>query len=268
MDDDLADGSDLQVALAAAEAGAAVLRSMYGTELEHTAKSATDFATAADVAAERAILEVISTARPDDAVVGEELGETAGRSADRRWFVDPLCGTLNFAATTPTFCVNVALRVAGSTTVAVVAHPPTGEVYWADGDSFGILGREQPLVETRTRTVDINADGPLDRPFVGAQLAADPALRATFSPRIESTTLALAWVATGQRLGYVTDGHHGDSVHFAAGVALCRAAGCTITDSDGRPVFDGAGIVAAADPATHRTLLDLVQAHRGAGGSE
>ncbi len=50
--DTAADGSDLQVTLAAAEAGAAVLGSMYGTELEHPAKSATDFATAADVAAE------------------------------------------------------------------------------------------------------------------------------------------------------------------------------------------------------------------------
>ena len=260
--DTAADGSDLQVALAAAEAGAAVLGSMYGTELEHTAKSATDLATAADVAAERAILGVLRSARPQDGFLGEELGEAGSGDGERRWLVDPLCGTVNFAARTSMFCVNVALRVAGSTTVAAVIHPPSGETYWADGDIFGVLGRQQPLVETRTRTVDINADGALDRPFVGAQLAADPAFRAQLSPRVESTSLALAWVAAGQRLGYVTDGQHRDSVHFAAGVALCRAAGCTITDFDGGPVFDGPGIVATADPATHRILLDLIRSHR------
>ena len=112
--------------------------------------------------------------------------------------------------------------------------------------------------------MDINADGPLDRDVVGAQLAADPEFRARFSPRVESTTLALAWVATGQRLGYVTDGMHRDSVHFAAGIALCQAAGCVVTDFDGHAVHTGPGIVAAADHDTHSALLELVSRHRTA----
>ena len=110
--------------------------------------------------------------------------------------------------------------------------------------------------------VDINADGPLDRPFVGAQLAADSEFRAVFGPRVESTTLALAWVASGQRVGYVTDGHHEGSVHFTAGIALCQAAGCVVSDFDGGPVHAGPGIVAARDAATHATLLRLVARHR------
>ncbi len=250
--------------LAAARAGAAVLSRMYGTELSREHKTAIDFATSADVAAERAILDVIRTARPTDGFVGEELGEVhldQGGTAHRTWLVDPLCGTLNFAARTATFSVNVALREAGTTTVAVVAHPPSGELYWAAGTRFGTLGR--PTAERpATRLVDVNADGPLDRRFVGAQLAADPELRARFSPRVESTTLALAWVSTGQRLGYVTDGLHRDSVHFAAGIALCVAAGCVITDFDGNPVHTGPGIVAAGDPEAHDALLAAVSRHR------
>jgi myo-inositol-1(or 4)-monophosphatase len=254
--------SDLSVAIAAATAGAEVLRAMYGTELEHTSKSATDFATAADIAAERAILKVIRSARPDDGFVGEELGESASSRSLRRWMVDPLCGTLNFSAGTSHYCVNVALRVAGTTTVAAVSHPPTGETYWADGDRFGTIGQGSPRTVSHSAIVDINADGPLDRPFVGAQLAADPEFRARFSPRVESTTLALAWVATGHRLGYVTDGDHRDSVHFTAPLALCRAAGCVISDFDGRPVHTGPGIVAAADSTTHAALLRMIAPHR------
>ena len=252
--------ADHEVAIAAARAGAGVLISMYGADLERHQKSATDFATAADVAAERAILEVIREHRPGDGFVGEELGADARRS-DRVWLVDPLCGTLNFAARTPMFSVNVALVEGDATLAAAVSHPPTGEVYWAAGSQFGVLGRADSA-SVATTLVDINADGPLDRSFLGAALAADPAFRARFSPRVESTTLALAWVSTGQRLGYVTDGAHRGSVHFTAGIALCLAAGCVVTDLSGDPVHTGPGIVAARDQETHAALLELITSHR------
>ena len=260
----IADLSDTDVALAAARAGAAALMGAYGSTLTQELNSGTDFATEADLASERAILQVIRSMRPHDGFVGEELGQVGGTGGARVWLVDPLCGTVNYAAMTPLFSVNVALREGKATVAAAVAHPPSGEVYCAGTDVFTIEGRGELAPAAPHRIVDINADGPLDRPFVGAQLAADPELRAHFSPRIESTTLALAWVATGQRLGYVTDGHHEDSVHFSAGVAVCQAAGCTITDFDGGPVHSGPGIIAAADPATHAALVALVARHRTA----
>lgn len=250
--------SDLDVALAAAQAGSAVLDGMFGTELARQHKTATDFATAADRAAEQAILDVIRAGRPDDGFEGEELGAVA--TGRRTWLVDPLCGTVNFAAGSPSFCVNVALVDGDVTTTAAVVHPPTGETYWTDGDRFGLLGTE--TTPTPNRLVNINADGPLDRDFVGAQLAADPAFRATFNPRVESTTLALAWVAAGRRLAYVTDGRCERSVHFTAGIALCEAAGVVITDFDGAPVHTGPGVVAARDAESHATLLELVARHR------
>ena len=251
--------SDLAVAVEAARAGAEVLQRMYGSDLTREHKSTTDFATEADSAAERAILEVIRAARPEDGFVGEELGSVGDTSGSRVWLVDPLCGTLNFASVTPLYCVNVALNVDGVTVTAAVSHPPSGELYWAHHDEFGTSrARSAPP----TTLVAINADGPLDRPFVGAQLAADPELRARFDPRIESTTLALAWVASGHRLGYVTDGFLRGSVHFEAGIALCRAAGRVVTDFDGNDVHSGPGLVAAGDADAHAELLRLVSRHR------
>lgn len=252
--------TDLDVALAAARAGAEVLNAMFGTPLTREQKTATDFATAADRAAEQAILEVIHAARPDDGFEGEEFAAVHAGTRRRTWLVDPLCGTVNFAAESPSFCVNVALVDEGVTTTAAVSHPPTGELFWSDGDRFGVLGRDSPPAPNRL--VNINADGPLDQEFVGAQLAADPAFRTTFNPRVESTTLALAWVAAGQRLAYVTDGLVEGSVHFTAGIALCQAAGCVITDFDGEPVHTGPGLVAARDAESHAKLLELVARHR------
>jgi len=81
-----------------------------------------------------------------------------------------------------------------------------------------------------------------------------------FRPRVVSTTLALAWVASGKRAAYVTDG--GDlsgSVHFAAGVAVCRAAGCVITGIDGYPVgAGGCGLLVAADADSHKLLFSMI----------
>lgn len=253
--------NDVEVAVAATEAGVAVVHLAYGTALTRHSKSATDFATNADIDAEHAIVEVITTARPEDAVEGEESGRSGGSTTTRRWLVDPLCGTLNFAAQTPLVAVNVALRHEARTLAAVSADPIAHELFWTDGQyaavrTSGLDSSLQPTSESRL--VDINCDGPLDRPFLGPQLIADPAFRAEFGPRVMSTTLALAWVAAGRRAGYVSDGNFVDNVHFAAGIELCRAAGCVVTDLRGGQLEGGRGLIAAADPDTHRTLVGLV----------
>lgn len=82
MIDSPVDLDDAGVATAAARAGAEVVRGMYGQRLTRIDKGAGDFATAADVEAEKAILGVLRAARPDDAVLWSQKS-TAPRS-DRR----------------------------------------------------------------------------------------------------------------------------------------------------------------------------------------
>ncbi|MEU2615484.1 inositol monophosphatase family protein [Micromonospora sp. NPDC007271] len=258
---------DRDVAIAAAEAGAAVVRARYGTPLARVDKSGGDFATAADIEAEQTILDVIRAARPDDAVHGEESGRTGADDAERTWLVDPLCGTLNFAARMPLVAVNVALRTGSDAgaTVAASADPFAGEVFWTDGGPAqvrrdGVDERLTPSAETGL--VDVNLDPPFPNgpAFRAVRLLAHPEFVARFRPRVVSTTLAVAWVAAGRRAAYVTDGQLRDSVHFAAGIALCRAAGCVVTGIDGQPLHTGAGgLLVAADHDTHRALLALVE---------
>ncbi|MCA5893690.1 inositol monophosphatase family protein [Isoptericola sp. NEAU-Y5] len=260
--------SDLDVALAAARAGAQVVRAAFGGPVTRHAKEGTDFATQADLDAERAIRAVLAAARPDDVVVGEELGGPRDGLAPRRWLVDPLCGTLNFAAGTGPFGVNVALQVAraagfGDSAVAVVVDPVSGDVLWTDGartgrSRAGAGGAGQPLVpDAASRLVDVDVDGATN--VVGPRLVADPVFREQVAVRVSSTSLALAWVAAGQRSAYVTDRDVAGSVHFTPGIALCRAAGCVVTDLTGGPVDTGRGLVAAADAATSRLLLRRVR---------
>ncbi|WP_328906447.1 inositol monophosphatase family protein [Streptomyces sp. NBC_00234] len=253
---------DTEIAIAAVRAGADVVRGMYGRRLTRIDKGAGDFATTADVEAEKAILGVIRAARPDDAVLGEEGGQQGASGAVRQWLVDPLCGTLNYAVGSMLVAVNVALRDGA----AAVADPFADEVFFTDGETARVRrnGTDAPLVPTSaTGLVDVN----LDPPFPGApgfravDLLAHPGFVERFRPRVVSTTLAVAWVAAGKRAAYVTDG--GDlsgSVHFAAGIALCRAAGCVVTGIDGAPAGPGGrGLVVAADAETHGLLMSMIR---------
>lgn len=252
---------DAELAVAAAQSGAAVVREMFGGPLARVDKGGGDFATAADVAAEKAILDVLREARPDDAVTGEESGHTGADGAERRWLVDPLCGTLNYAVRNMLVAVNVALRV-GSETVAAVADPFSGEVFWTDSARAYVRrdGEDAALTPSPdSHLVDLNLDPPFPNAprFQAARLLTAPEFAVHFRPRVVSTTLAVTWVAAGRRAAYVTDG--GDlsgSVHFAAGIALCRAAGCVVTCLDGRPTHDRTGgLLVAADRPTHANLL-------------
>ena len=252
--------TDAELAIAAAEAGAAAVRARFGTALDRIDKGAGDFATAADLEAEAAIMGVIRAARPEDGVVGEEFGATPG-AGDRTWLVDPLCGTLNFAAENMLVAVNVALRVDGTTTAAASADPFAGEVFWTEGQHAYVRrhGPDQRLTPTAgTSLVEVN----LDPTFRAPGMLVDPTFRHRFRPRVLSTTLPLAWVAAGRRVAYLTDGDLRDSVHFAAGLALCQAAGCVVTGIDGQPLHTGeGGLIAAADEETHALLLATVRQH-------
>lgn len=262
-----ANPDDTAVATAAAQAGAEAVRARYGRRLARFDKGDGDFATDADVAAEEAIVDVIRAARPGDSVLGEEGGQRGEARAARQWLVDPLCGTLNYAAGTMLVAVNVALRDGP----AAVADPFGGEVFFTDGDTARVRrdGHDTPLTPTAaTGLVDVNLDPPFPSApaFRTVDLLAHPGFGRRFRPRVVSTTLALAWVAAGKRAAYVTDGADlTGSVHSAAGIALCRAAGCVVTAADGTPVGPGSrGLVAAADAETHTTLLALIRERHGA----
>ena len=256
---------DFEIAIAAADAGAAVVRSRFRTPMGRIDKGSNDFATDADVESERAIIAVIQRERPEDAIVGEETGQSGPTKAARRWLIDPLCGTQNYAVGTSIVAVNVALRSGYDTLAAAVAEPFSDEVLWTDGVVARARAgdRDTDLIpDGASRIIDLSIDTPWpNAPALRTTaLGGDPAFTKRFEPRVLSTTLALAWVASGRRAAYMTDGDVRSSVHFAAGLAVCQAARCVVTDLRGRPWHEsGKGIIAAADGETHETLVNMVR---------
>lgn len=258
--------NDAQVAVKAAEHGAAIVLALSGQNLEHIGKGHNDFSTQADIDSEKAILDIIREEKPHDAVVGEESGAhqptAAGSGKHRIWLVDPLCGTLNYAVHTHDVAVNVALQDDdGHDVAAAVADPFMAEVFWTDGVSAFIRrdGIDRPLTPPQSPTtslVEINFHGSVGKAM---RLATVPAFRERFSVRVLSTTLPVPWVAAGRRAAYVTDGDLKDSVHYAAAISVCKAAGCIVTGIEGQPLHTGVGgLLVTADRETHLTLVSML----------
>lgn len=99
---------------------------------------------------ERLLSARLGSARPGDAVLGEELGATG--SAPRRWVLDPIDGTRNFVAGRTDWGVHIALESEGEVLLGVVTRPVLGQRWWAsrDGGAYrGVLGSVAEAVQLR-----------------------------------------------------------------------------------------------------------------------
>lgn len=233
-------GELLQVARAAAAAGAAVLAGRSHTELATAAVvnnkgEAGDWVTAYDLAAETAVRDVIAAARPHDAITGEEHGPSwPAEPSGYRWSIDPLDGTTNFIRNIVYYGTSVAVADANGVWLAgVVDAPALGKVYYASrgqGAWVEERGTKAQLTGPRPgRTGQILATGFSYDPAVRAEQSALLAgLMDGFADvrRLGSAALDLCLVADGTHDAY---GERGLNEHdFAAGALIAEEAGCWV----------------------------------------
>ena len=263
--------SDLDLARRAALAGAAVGLRYFAAlaELPRELKSDGSVVTEADRAVEAAIREVLADARPDDAVLGEEAGQT-GRGS-RRWIVDPIDGTALFVAGDDRWLVLVALEVADEIAVGVAAVPAQGKVWWArrGGGAFEANFAGSVLTGERRIAVDGNRQAVLP----GSRLAVIPtdgelfpAEREMIAP-LSAVTSTVPWsthaallVARGQLdLAIQTRGQVWD---FAATSLIVEEAGGRYSGFDGRRRPAAGPALFARSSALHAAALRLLNADR------
>lgn len=122
---------DLDLAFALADlADSETLRWWSPRGVAATAKADGSPVTAADVAAEEAVLAAVREARPGDGVLGEEIGERPGTTG-RRWIVDGIDGTRFFAAGLPTWGTLIALEEHGRIVLGLATSPAQDRRWWA-----------------------------------------------------------------------------------------------------------------------------------------
>lgn len=252
---------DLAVGLEAARAGAAVVRSAFGSAVEARFKGVVDPVTETDHAAERAILGVLAGRRPADAVLAEEGGGSRNLSG-RHWIVDPLDGTVNFLHGIPQVGVSVALYEDGQPQVAVIIDAIRGDEFTATSTGPARLNETSlSVTPTEALTNAVIATGfPYDRQeqghryakIVGAVLEHCRGVR-----RMGSAALDLAWVAAGRFDGYWEFGLAPWDI--AAGMLLIRRAGGAVTDHLGEDSAIGDSLFIAGGPSVQQELRLVLQ---------
>lgn len=95
-----------------------------------TKTSKTDMVTEMDRAAEAAILNALSAARPEDGFLGEEGTDRPG-STGLRWVIDPLDGTTNYLFGYPAWAVSIAVVDTVGSLAGVVHDPLHDETFCA-----------------------------------------------------------------------------------------------------------------------------------------
>lgn len=136
----------LNLALAAGrEAAEITLRYFRRDNFEVEYKADTSPVTVADREAEQHLRRRIGATFADDAIVGEEFGETAG-SSGFRWIVDPIDGTKSFVSGVPLYGTMIGVERAGRGLIGVVFLPGLDEcVYASRGQgAWAIRGAEPP----------------------------------------------------------------------------------------------------------------------------
>lgn len=257
-------GQLLELAARAARTGGALLaaRAARGAERGVESKSTpTDLVSAADLASEQAIRELLGGERPDDGFLGEEGGGTDG-SSGLTWVVDPLDGTVNFLFGIPQWAVSVAVRDAQGTIAGAVYDPNRDELFSATRDGPALLETAGGAVELSGRAGDPRGAGEgqhgLDGAMVATGLAYDARVRAKqaavlaeLAPRVRdirrfgSAALDLAWTAAGRYDAYFERGVKEWDV--AAGLLVCVRAGLQSRELAEREALPWGVLVARAE---------------------
>lgn len=255
----------LEAGMAAAEAGAAVLKRYFrSADLEVQTKAQNDFVTQADRESESALVAEILRRFPDHRILAEEGSLNSAATGDYEWVIDPLDGTTNFLQGLPVWAVSVACRRGKDLLAGVVLDPQGGNVFTAvrGGGAFW-NGRRMRISDRPALSGAFLATG---YPF-RAKAAVDLYLgvfRSIFAEarairRCGAAALDLAYVAAG-----VYDGFFEFRLapwDIAAGALLIEQAGGTLSDLDGGEGYLASGDVLAGSPGVHAGMLAIAKEH-------
>ncbi len=249
----------LDIATEAAGAGGAVLQSYWGklAEIEEKGRSG-DLVTAADRAAEAAVLSVLQRHFPHHSILAEESGwQQQSPRAEFLWAVDPLDGTTNFTHQYPFYSVSIGLLFQGEPVLGVVFDPLRQDLFRA-ARGLGATRNRQPIQVSHTETLERSllvtgfAYDRRETPDNNYAEFCHLTHRCQGVRRGGSAAMDLAYVAWGRLDGYWERGL--SPWDIAAGVVLVREAGGLVTAYNGEAVDVFSGRLLATNGWIHAAV--------------
>jgi histidinol-phosphatase len=143
---------ELAFANGLADRAAEIALEVFGGAMEVRTKPDESPVTEADLRIEAMIRDEVRARFPNDGVLGEEGGDQSGEGdGARRWIIDPIDGTKNFADRVQIWATLIALAVDERPVVGVVSAPALGERYQAVLGQGATLNGEEIRVSRADR---------------------------------------------------------------------------------------------------------------------
>ncbi|CAH0486702.1 unnamed protein product [Peronospora farinosa] len=236
----------LDVAIAAARAAGAHMKSQLNTScVEKTKSSKDDLVTIVDKQCQDLVFDTIKSTFPSHEFLGEEDVAPGSEASVRAlqdlvskewlWIVDPIDGTTNFVHHRPASVVSVACAHLGEVVVGVIYDPYRDELFTAQKDK-GTCLNGQPT--------HVSQEASISEALVGFGIGTKDSVRLPmldFARELSAkcrglrlqgaAAIELAWTAVGRQSAfYELDLNSWD---IAAGALLVKEAGGQVTNSDG-----------------------------------
>ncbi len=261
---DLAYSKELVAAVTAARSAGDFLRTSLGSVSFHDIvyKGEIDIVTFYDLEAQRLVVESLTQACPEYAFLTEEkLTDIAESASGKRWIIDPLDGTSNYAHGFPHFCISLALEISDRIDMAVVYAPMLDELFTAVRGGGAFLNGAPIRVSSTSRLIDsIIATGfPYDKvnnlgDCLTLLARAAPAVR---SPRVlGAAALDLCYLACGRLDSYLDV--ELAPWDMAAGAMIVAEAGGQVTDVRGAPFMHLGQTILASNGSLHSAILNTL----------
>lgn len=252
----------ITVAAQAALASGAIIKNLYGKPHHIRHKGEIDLVTEADIASEKATLEIISKEFPEHSILAEESKATYTENPQGpTWIIDPLDGTTNFAHSFPYFGVSIAFALDGIPQAGVIFCPIQNELFCSIKGKGAWLNGTQIHVtpETILQKSLIGTGFPYD---VHGTLEQVTKAMHSVLPKVQdlrragAAALDLAYVACGRLDGFWE--MNLKPWDTAAGALLVSEAGGKLSNFSGAPFDPFFPQVIASNGHIHQQLVTLL----------
>jgi histidinol-phosphatase len=238
---------DLELALRLADAADVISLPHFRSGLAIETKPDLTPVTEADRAVEAGLRRLLASERPDDAILGEEEGAVGAGS--RRWILDPIDGTRNYARGIPVWATLIALEEDGVVQLGVVSAPALTRRWWAERGAGAFASGEPIHVSAISRVEEAVLSFSIENEV--PQLA-----RRAWHARGLGDFWAHMLVAEGAVDGAV-DAVGVSEWDLASAQVIVEEAGGRFSDFAGQPRIDG-GSAVTSNGLLHDELLAAV----------
>jgi myo-inositol-1(or 4)-monophosphatase len=252
-----------------ADASAAAIRPYFRRTLKVDNKAgagAFDPVTAADRAAERAIVKALRQAWPDHGIEGEEYGARPGRDP-HTWIIDPIDGTKAFIMGLPIWGTLIGLVHEGTPVLGMMNQPYTNERFWSGPTSAMMRGADDKQRRLKTRACASLAEAMFSTTHPDmfkdeAERRGFEAIRAaTRSTRYGGDCYAYCMLAAGHVDLVVETGLK--PYDIAALIPIIERAGGQCTSWSGGSAARGGRVIASGDARVHASAMKILSRFAG-----